>query len=205
MQRQRPRAFIAIVAALAVGGATMTAGRASAAIFDIDDRIGVAPGDDWLRAVGVASETPTSNYGTVFLIGACHALSARHVVHRAEVIGQRLHLQFEPWRAATPANSSSGTVVAAGGAASGASDLSQDWILLRLDRCLGETLGFFTPSNRPLRLGVAQGGAGQSGIAPGVQAVGFPNDRTIERDRHAAPKRNWPHPKSWIEGSSSSR
>lgn len=149
---------------------------AQAAIFEIDDRIGVERGDVELRGVGIVSETPTSDYGTAFLIDACHALSARHVVHQAEAMGQQVTLQFEPWRASTRANSAVGTVVATGGTPRRLSDLSQDWILLRLDRCLGATLGFLPLSMTPLAFR-----ADRRAIGPALKAVGFPHDRAVVR------------------------
>lgn len=149
---------------------------AQAAIFERDDRIGVEQGGAGLRGVGVVSASPTSSYGTAFLIDACHALSARHMVHRAEAIGQRLTVQFEPWRASTRANSAVGTVVATGGTPRRRSDVSQDWILLRLDRCLGATLGFLPLSKMPLAFR-----ADRRAIGPDLKAIGFPHDRAVER------------------------
>ena len=172
----RPRLCPTIAAAgLAIGWAVLAGADATASIFDTDDRMSVGHIDGSLKSVGVVSETATSNYGTAFLIDACHALTARHVIHHADAIGQRVSLWFEPWRPATRFNSAAGIVVAAGGAASNGSDLSQDWALLRVDPCLGETLGFLRPSSEPLALR-----PGRPGIAPKLMAVGFPHDRRIE-------------------------
>lgn len=161
---------LALLAALLVG--IGPSAPVAAAIFGVDDRHAVARPDSRWRAVGLVSEAPGAPYGTAFLIGDCHALTARHIIHHGQPIGREVQLRFEPWRRATAANSSAATVVAAGGTAGGPSDLSQDWALLRLDRCLGRLIGKLALGDTPLPIQLA----GQ-GIGPDLIAVGFPNDR----------------------------
>ena len=128
-----------------------------------------------LVGIGIVSETLTSTYATAFLVGPCHALSARHVVHHSNPIGRTVMLRFKPWRRSDAGNSSDAVVIAAGGAAASPGDVSQDWILLRLDRCLGASLGYVPLSREPLRIP-------ESGpIGPGLLAVGFPEDRSVAR------------------------
>lgn len=122
------------------------------AIFSVADRVTVATDVSELAGIGMVSESATSTYGTAFLAGRCHALSPRHVVYHADPVGQRMILRFAPWRRSDAGNSSGATVIAAGGAASSPGDVSRDWILLRLDRCLGATLGFVPLSREPLRM-----------------------------------------------------
>ena len=146
-----------------------------AAVFGVDDRQALSGDRSELAGIAMVSETPVGAYGTAFLVGPCLALSARHVVHHADPMGQRLTLRFAPWQRADRSNSSAATVVAAGGAARSAGDVSQDWVLLRLDRCLGATLGYFPLSREPLRIPPS------GPIAPALMAVGFPEDQAAGR------------------------
>ena len=123
----------------------------------------------------MVSETRFGAYGTAFLVAPCLALSARHVVHHAEPLGQRMTLRFTPWKRADRSNSSAATVIAAGGVATSAGDVSQDWVLLKLDRCLGATLGYLALSREPLRIPPS------GPITPALIAVGFPADRAAMR------------------------
>lgn len=161
---------LAIIAAVCAG-----IGRSApvaAAIFTADDRVADIRADARWRTVGLVSEAPDAPYGTAFLVGNCHALTARHIIHHAQPVGRSVDLRFEPWRRATAANSSAATVVAAGGLAQGPSDVSQDWVLLRLDQCLGRSLGFLPLNSAPLLIHAA----GQ-GIGPDLIGVGYPNDQ----------------------------
>ncbi len=140
-------------------------------MFSADDRFTAGRDRSDLEAVGIVSETAAGNYGTAFLVGRCFALSARHVVHHADPVGRKVRLRFRPWERSDGTNSSAAAVVAAGGAPIVDGDRSQDWILLRLDHCLGERLGYFPLSRVPLRV------PGAGPISPGLMAVGYPRDR----------------------------
>lgn len=78
--------------------------------------------------------------GTAFLVGPCDIVSAKHVAPRGRpIVGARLRFN-------APGHSTGGTVIAAGddprpwapGTTRGG-----DWIVARLDRCLGNDLGWF--------------------------------------------------------------
>ena len=148
---------------------------ASAAVFSTDDREIVEEERSDLAGIGMVSELATGTYGTAFLVGPCHALSAPHIIHRAEPVGQSVILRFKPWQRADAGTSSTAMVIAAGTAGSAPGDVSQDWILLRLDRCLGATLGFLPLSREPLRIPAS------GPIAPALVGVGFPADRSAAR------------------------
>ena len=148
---------------------------AAATVFSVDDREVVPKDASELAGIAMVSETRVGAYGTAFMVAPCLALSARHVVHHADPVGQRLTLRFAPWQRTNAGNSSAATVIAAGGAAASAGDVSQDWVLLRLDRCLGATLGYFPLSREPLR--VPPSGP----IVPALVAIGFPEDRAAAR------------------------
>lgn len=147
----------------------------AAAVFGVDDRQALSGDRSELAGIAMVSETRVGAYGTAFLVGPCLALSARHVVHHADPVGQRLTLRFAPWQRADRSNSSAATVIAGGGAATLAGDVSQDWVLLRLDRCLGATLGYFPLSREPLRIPPS------GPIVPALVAVGFPEDQAAAR------------------------
>lgn len=147
----------------------------AAAVFGVDDREIVARDRTESAGIAMVSESATSAYGTAFLVSRCHALSARHVVHHVGAVGQRLMLRFAPWQRSNAGNSSGATVIAAGGVAATAGDVSQDWILLRLDRCLGATVGYVALSRDPLRIPVS------GAIMPAMVGIGFPADRATAR------------------------
>lgn len=150
---------------LALGGATP----ACAAIFDRDDRVAVGNG---LSPVGIV-ESGWSRYGSGFLIDRCHVLTARHVVAEGrEVVGRHVRFRLDPASAATPANSSTGTVIAAGAPGVRRADYSDDWALIRIERCLGSTFGYFPIAAQGFyRLG------GDGPVRPALTAMGYPRDR----------------------------
>lgn len=131
-----------------------------AAVFGGDDRVH-ARRDQRLAPIGVVSGGIGVSYGSGFLIDHCTLLSARHVAGPvAEVVGRRL--LFRAGR-----RSSEATVIAAGqyqDSRSPARTTATDWIVLRLDRCLGRSIGF-------LRLDAI-------GSATRISAAGFPRDRS---------------------------
>jgi V8-like Glu-specific endopeptidase len=141
---------------------------AECSIFDRDDRqsttdrtipVGLI-GDGWLTS------------GTGFLIDECHVLTARHVVGSRDVVGKRKRFRLEPWQLASDGNSSRGTVIAAGERQISPGDYRDDWALIRLDRCLGRTFGFYAVA--PQRLYMADR-AGR--IGPSLISMGFPGDK----------------------------
>lgn len=149
---------------------------AFASIFDNDDRATLGSDDTRLDPVGIVSASKGGPYGTAFLINACYALTAKHVIHHPEPIGRQVILRFAPWRQSNRLNTTSAIVVIAGGRAAALSDLSQDWVLLRLNRCLGRTLGHFELSSVPVKIQPEE-----LNITPNLVAVGFSNDRSLAR------------------------
>lgn len=137
----------------------------TASVFERDDRwsnitanwpVGIV-GDEWF------------GYGSGFLIDRCNVLTARHVVGSGVVIGKRKRFRLQPWVSMRGDNSSRGTVIAAGTEVVGQ---SEDWAMIRLDKCLGERFGFFP---------ITGGGFYTQGVSPRLKpaliAMGFPHDR----------------------------
>ena len=137
----------------------------TASVFERDDRqtdtasswpVGIV-GGEWL------------GYGSGFLIDRCNVLTARHVVGSGTVIGKRKRFRLQPWLVMNGDNSSRGTVIAAGDIAAGQ---SEDWAMIRLDKCLGDRFGYFP---------IAGGGFYTQGVSsrlqPALRAMGFPQDR----------------------------
>lgn len=152
----RPIAIAALLLSPSPGAAT---------IFGRDDR--VTGRNSELEAVGIVTGGSGVHYGSGFLIADCTMLSARHVVGpSAEAVG--LRLKFRSGLVA-----SKGTVIAAGPyqeAGSPARVLALDWIIVRLDRCLGRKLGV-------LRLTTVSPTNG--GPEWRLAAAGFPYDRRL--------------------------
>lgn len=78
--------------------------------------------------------------GSAFLVGPCHIVSAKHVAPRGRpIVGARLRFN-------APGQSTGGTVIATGSNpqpwARGTTRRG-DWIVAKLDRCLGNDLGWF--------------------------------------------------------------
>ena len=134
---------------------------ADAAIFDRDDRVAVT-----LKPVGIVTGGENISYGAGFLIDRCNVLTARHVAGNVLIaVGRRL--MFRSGRSASP-----GTVVAAGPFQDNLSptrSIAADWLLIRLDRCLGRKLGFLQVASIN-DLFTTERGAGDAG---------FPRDRPI--------------------------
>lgn len=167
---------LAPIAGLAVFSTLLQPTAAVASIFDNDDRATLGSDDTRLDPVGIVSASKGEPYGTAFLIDDCYALTARHVIHHPEPIGRQVILRFVPWRQSNRLNTTSAIVVMAGGSPTAASDLSQDWVLLRLNRCLGRVLGHFALSSVPVKIQPAE-----PTITPNLVAVGFSNDRSLAR------------------------
>ena len=116
---------------------------ALAATFDRDDRVAVTrPGAAFLP-IGVVKGGKGVAYATGFLVSDCHVLTVKHAAGRAAtVVGRRMAFRL-PFAGAEGA--SAGSVVAAGGldlvGDPNRLDRREDWLLLRLDRCLGKRFG----------------------------------------------------------------
>lgn len=79
---------------------------------------------------------------TGVLVGPCHALTARHLLGKADVRGRLVMFRS--------GDAASGAVVILTGPAPAAEDVhdfSGDWALLRLNKCLGLELGYLPISN----------------------------------------------------------
>ena len=121
---------------------------ASAAIFDSDDRqfVSTVPGSPY-SPIGLVRRRFPGAYETGTLVDECHVLTSQHIFgDRRSPIGKRL--TFTGAVGSKQQVSSGGTVVAAGGLENyrAADQLREargnDWLLLRLDACLGRILGY---------------------------------------------------------------
>ena len=119
----------------------------NAVIFDNDDRVQVstAPGSIY-SPIGIASGAPETRYATATLVDRCHVLTSQHIFGtRRSPLGQRLWFSEAP--GSTPRLRSAGTVIAAGGMERFSRPeqdyeaRARDWLLIRLDACLGSVLG----------------------------------------------------------------
>jgi len=148
--------------------AVACASTASASIFERDDRISTVEANMPVGVIGAGWLA----YGSGFLIDKCHVLTARHVIGRGKAIGKRTRFRLEPWTESTHENTSNGTVIAAGDAQTTPADYSNDWALLRLDRCLGARFGYYPVSAEGFYL---FGGTGR--VGPALIGIGYPRDR----------------------------
>ena len=152
----------------------MLAAPAEAATFDRDDRVAITRPDATLLPIGVVRGGKGIAYATGFLVDDCHVLTVKHAAGRvATVVGRRMHFRL-PF--AGDDGASVGSVVAAGRldlvADPNRLDRSEDWLLLRLDRCLGRRFGSLSlGENDPFR---------RPGAAP-LFSAGFPNDQPWRR------------------------
>ena len=132
-----------------------------AAIFDRDDRMAAT-----LNPVGIVTGGEKVYYGSGFLVDRCNVLTARHIAGNVLVaVGRRLLFRAGQ-------SESRGTVVAAGPFQDNLStsrSIGSDWMLVRLDRCLGRKLGFLRVSSTDNAYS-AKRGAGDAG---------FPRDRPV--------------------------
>ena len=149
-----------------------------AAIFDADDRVLVstAPGSPFSPIGLVTHGGFRLHYTTGTLVDECNVLTSQHILGRKRSpLGARL--RFTGAVGTRQQVSSNGTVVAAGGyekhdlSAARSQAVGKDWLLLRLDVCLGSALGF-------AKLG--KGPPGADGYKH-LESAGYP----IDRNRHA--------------------
>ena len=120
---------------------TASSSGALGAIFDRDDRIRVDVGQaSSLSAIGKVGSG--LRWGTGFLISECHVLTVRHIFgRRKQPLGRKA--TFRITAPATGYVRSEGVVIASGEIANDANNRSDDWALIRLDSCLGRTVGYF--------------------------------------------------------------
>lgn len=148
---------------------------ARAAIFDEDDRVPVGPQSRSPYApIGrVVGDRMT---GTGFLVSKCHVLTAQHAFSESRpAVGQIMTFRAALTRPGRSPATSRGTVVASGNfnvvvqAKDWSQGRSKDWMLIRLDKCLGKSLGYVELStDRFLNFDNAG--------AP-FRSAGFPSDR----------------------------
>lgn len=143
----------------------------SAAIFQADDRVKVAPQEgDPLAVIGRV--TGPAHSGTGFLVSECLVLTVQHIVDD-DPVGRQLRFRVKLQNGES--RTSWATVLAAGNfdenreSVTWATGRSKDWMLLRLHKCLGRTLGFaeLDPGNDLTA----------AGIEERVRSAGFPIDR----------------------------
>ena len=151
--RAMSRAILLRLLAILFGLPSSTA--ASATIFNADDRQYVIPArGSAFSAIGlVARGLLIERYGTGTLIDECHVLTAQHVLGlEGSPIGARA--RFTGALGTADEVTSEGTVVAAGGReaypAQSFEALARDWVLIRLDTCLGARLGFARLRTQPI-------------------------------------------------------
>lgn len=121
---------------------------ARAAIFETDDRIIVdtTPGSPFAPIGIVYRGDIGQHYTTGTLIGRCHVLTSQHLFGWRSPIGRRV--TFSAAVGSPYEVSSRGTVMAAGGyeqhptASEWSEATGEDWLVVRLDRCLGNSLGY---------------------------------------------------------------
>lgn len=150
----------------------------SAAVFGVDDRqyVSTASGSPY-SSVGLVTVGARRATGT--LINRCDVLTAQHVYGRSIQLihdprGERAN--FEGSVASGHPLSSEGTIIAAGGwknvkpaSPRFNEDLGSDWMIVRLDECIGDKLGWAT-------LGTSTNWPTETDPKH-LQGAGFPVDR----------------------------
>src|SRR5690242_2195527 len=151
-----------------------TASRTNAAIFDSDDRraVDTSVGSPY-APVGLILGAPF--YGTGTLVADCYAITSQHLFGgRESPLGRRV--SFVGSLGSRQLAKSKGTVVAEGGLeqSAGSKDpyevRARDWILIKLDTCLGIRLGVAALVANPRDQDLLH-----------VQSAGFPMDRPRSR------------------------
>lgn len=127
----------------------LAASAANAAIFDSDDRVVVPRERDSPYApIGVVGTGILGRYATGFLVDECHALTVQHIFGRTRGKGRRV--LFTGGFSTNARKTVGGTVILDGGyeryGEAGPPELRQraravDWMLIRLDQCLGSLFG----------------------------------------------------------------
>ena len=144
-----------------------------AAIFGPDDRVTLRSNEGSpFSALGIVTVAGGHTYATGFLVSPCHVLTVKHAVGDvASARGKSLYFTGGPkkidrkWK-------SRGVVVATGDFDKNQAPRTlgqgrgKDWLLMRLDKCIGEELGYVE---------LARSTGLDSGIQ--VESAGFPVDR----------------------------
>ncbi len=151
----RRTACLPVLMAAAAGLLLQPAGPSEANIFEVDDRVTVerSPGTPW-AAVGLITQTTPGRdfrFGTVTLVGPCHALTAHHTAFRRIAdagTAEPSHLWFGPPRPAAAEGQPDFPwtwQVTAHAVAWGDLDahVHGDWALLELEHCLGSEIGWW--------------------------------------------------------------
>lgn len=151
---------------------------AEGATFDRDDRVAITRPGAELLPIGIVKGGKGVAYATGFLVGDCHVLTVKHAAGRvASVAGRRMTFRL-PF--AGRDGSSAGSVVAAGGldlvGDPNRLDRSEDWLLLRLDRCLGQRFGSLALADHAKKSGPIR----TSGTSA-LFSAGFPIDQSWRR------------------------
>ena len=150
------------------------AGSARASIFDVDDRLAVAqqPGSPYAPIGRVIGDGLAA---TGFLVSECHVLTVQHAFSEVRpAVGQKMTFRAVPTPGRLPLTSG-GTVVANGDfnvnlqPKDNSEGRSKDWMLIRLDQCLGKSLGF-------VEIGTSETFSYDIASAP-LRSAGFPQDR----------------------------
>ena len=137
----------------------------SAAIFEYDDRVSISASASNLYApIGIVRDG--GRRATGFLVSRCHVLTVKHVLQAELKPGKRVKFVAVM---ASKMPSSGGLVTQAG---AGHSRLD-DWILIKLDNCLGDRLGHVKLSSSSPFVAMP----GSASYAP-VSSAGYPVDRS---------------------------
>ena len=161
---------------IAVGAAALGASTtpAQASIFGRDDRQYVSTGEGSpYSAVGLVTQGfLMRSFTTGFLVDDCHVLTSQGVLGYGQApLGKRL--TFKTGLGTPREESTKGTVVAAGGFRRNQTSDQQferggrDWLLIRLDRCIGVRLGHVTLKTGPYSIDEFRG----------LKSAGFPEHR----------------------------
>lgn len=158
---------------------------ALAAIFDEDDRLLVADAPiSPYSPIGRVYVSKKTGHATGFLVSNCHVLTAQHVFSESRpVLGKRLYFRGVLGGERGPKLTSRGIVVASGNfhidqlKEKVTEGRGNDWMLIRLDKCLGESLGFVD-----LDPGASVGLVSELVSGKRMRSAGFPNDRLSADD-----------------------
>jgi V8-like Glu-specific endopeptidase len=178
-------------------------GGAQATIFDRDDRVVVLPASTKLYApIGVVRHK--GRHSTGFLINECDVLTVKHVLRDiSRGVGERVRFDAPM---AKNIQSSFGTIIAAGLYGARSQYRTDDWLVVRLDSCLGKELGYVR-----LSTSVPFVRMGNGDVLASVSSAGFPVDHrrngvTIDRSCKIVGKfgLEWLHDCATLPGNSGS-
>ncbi len=161
------------------------AAQPTGATVDRDDRVAVTHPSAQFLPIGVVKGGKAIAYATGFLVSDCHVLTVKHAAGRvAAVAGRRMTFRLP---SAGTEGLSAGSVVAAGTldlvADPNRLDRSEDWLLLRLDRCLGARFGYLALG------GQAEGSSPfRTSYGQALYSAGFPFDRSWRRQLTVDPQ-----------------